>query len=30
MSSLGGGFQGISAKQTLTNYKDSEQTLRAI
>ena len=26
MSSLGGGFQGISAKQTLTNYKDSEQT----
>ena len=26
MTSLGGGFQGISAKQTLTNYKDSEQT----
>ena len=26
MSSLGGGFQGISAKQTNTNYKDGQQT----
>ena len=26
MSSLGGGFQGISAKQTITNYKDGQQT----
>jgi hypothetical protein len=26
MTSLGGGFQGISAKQTITNYKDGQQT----
>ena len=26
MSSLGGGFQGISAKQTITDYKDGQQT----
>jgi hypothetical protein len=27
MSQLGGGVQGISPKQTITNYKDSNQTL---
>jgi hypothetical protein len=27
MSFLGGGVQGHSAKQTITNYKDSEQTM---
>lgn len=27
MSYLGGGFQGISPKQTIHNYKDSEQTM---
>jgi len=25
-STLGGGIQGISARQTITNYKNSEQT----
>ncbi len=27
MANLGGPFRGFSAKQTVTNYKDSEQTM---